>query len=346
MANDIQTIQNLIYEIRGQRVMLDRDLAELYGVSTGNLNKAVKRNIRRFPPDFMFQLTKEEFEFLKQSLIFQNGISNEDLKTAKGILRTGRGGVRQLPYAFTEQGLAMLSGILNSDVAIDVNISIMRAFVAIHRMVASLPKPDVNADVAQLRKDFEELKLDIEDILANQNDINEETRAQLDAISDALTELQGQKGNTSARPEIGYEAVKKQREKSQNHPPQLTNLNNHVRQAVNHATLLHTAYCRMSRAFYCLFLIVSTFFITSCESYDDPSHLLMKDYFEESQGLSQASTDSVARFSKKVNEFTTRIPEAKNDPLYTQIQSNIKMASLKITLTIADEWEDDVVIKF
>ena len=87
MANDIQTIQNLIYEIRGQRVMLDRDLAELYGVSTGNLNKAVKRNIRRFPPDFMFQLTKEEFEFLKQSLIFQNGISNEDLKTAKGIWR-------------------------------------------------------------------------------------------------------------------------------------------------------------------------------------------------------------------------------------------------------------------
>ncbi len=80
MANDIQTIQNLIYEIRGQRVMLDRDQAELYGVSTGNLNKAVKRNIRRFPPDFMFQLTKEEFEFLKQSLIFQNGISNEDLK--------------------------------------------------------------------------------------------------------------------------------------------------------------------------------------------------------------------------------------------------------------------------
>lgn len=183
MANDIQTIQNLIYEIRGQRVMLDRDLAELYQVTTGNLNKAVKRNIRRFPPDFMFQLTKEEFEFLKQSLIFQNGISNEDLKTAKGILRMGRGGVRQLPYAFTEQGLAMLSGILNSD-------------------------------VAQPRKDFEELKLDIEDILHDQNDINEETRAQLDAISDALAELQGQKGNTSARPEIGYEAVKKQREKA------------------------------------------------------------------------------------------------------------------------------------
>ena len=76
IMNEIQTIQSIIYEIRGQRVMLDRDLAELYQVTTGNLNKAVKRNFRRFPPDFMFQLTKEEFDFLKQTLIFQNGISS------------------------------------------------------------------------------------------------------------------------------------------------------------------------------------------------------------------------------------------------------------------------------
>ena len=128
--------------------MLDKDLAELYHVTTGNLNKAVKRNIKRFPPDFMFQLTNEEFLKLKENLIFQNGISNW-------------GGTRKLPYAFTEQGLAMLSGVLNSDIAINVNISIMRAF-----------------DVIQLRKDFEELKLDIEDILHDQNDINESTRAQ------------------------------------------------------------------------------------------------------------------------------------------------------------------------
>jgi len=188
--NDITVIQSKIYEIRGQRVMLDRDLAELYQVTTGNLNKAVKRNMKRFPPDFMFQLTKDEFEFLKQSLIFQNGISNEGLKDASGMLRTGRGGIRQLPYAFTEQGLAMLSGILNSDVAIDVNISIMRAFVAIRRMATSLPNTGMSPDVAQLRKDFEELKLDIEDILRDQNDINESTRTQLDAISTALAELQ------------------------------------------------------------------------------------------------------------------------------------------------------------
>ena len=189
--NEIQTIQSKIYEIRGQRVMLDRDLAELYQVTTGNLNKAVKRNIRRFPPDFMFQLTQDEFNKLKSDLIFQNGTSNW-------------GGTRKLPYAFTEQGLAMLSGVLTSDIAIDVNISIMRAFVAIRRMAATLPKPEVNADVAQLRKDFEELKLDIEDILRDQNDINESTRTQLDAISTALAELQSKEPRQKSRRKIGF----------------------------------------------------------------------------------------------------------------------------------------------
>ncbi len=97
--------------IRNQKVMIDRDLAELYGVTTGNLNKSVKRNIFRFPDDFMFQLTKEEFEIL----IFQNGTSSW-------------GGTRKLPYAFTEQGVAMLSSILNSEQAIKVNIHIIRVF--------------------------------------------------------------------------------------------------------------------------------------------------------------------------------------------------------------------------
>lgn len=188
--NDIQTIQSRIYEIRGQRVMLDRDLAELYQVTTGNLNKAVKRNIRRFPPDFMFQLTADEWESLKFQI---------------GILKNGRGQhTKYLPYAFTEQGLAMLSGILNSDIAIDVNINIMRAFVAIRRMAATLPKPDASADVAQLRKDFEELKLDLEEILHDQNDINESTRTQLDAISEALAELQSKEVRQKPRRRIGF----------------------------------------------------------------------------------------------------------------------------------------------
>jgi hypothetical protein len=170
--------------------MLDRDLAELYQVTTGNLNKAVKRNIKRFPSDFMFQLTTEEWELLKFQI---------------GILKNGRGQhTKYLPYAFTEQGLAMLSGILNSDIAINVNINIMRVFVAIRSMANTLPKPDASADVAQLRKDFEELKLDIEEILHDQNDINESTRTQLDAISEALAELQSKKAKKKPRRRIGF----------------------------------------------------------------------------------------------------------------------------------------------
>lgn len=186
--NDIQIIQQKIHEIRGQRVILDYDLAELYQVTTGNLNKAVKRNIKRFPLDFMFQLTKDEFDELKSNLIFQIGISRW-------------GGTRKLPHAFTEQGVAMLSGILNSTIAIDMNIAIMRAFVAIRRMAASLPQP--SDDIRQLRQDFEELKLDIEDILANQNDINEDTRAQLELINQSLAALQTTH-KQPRRPIIGF----------------------------------------------------------------------------------------------------------------------------------------------
>ena len=169
MEKQLEPIRNKIYEIRGQRVMLDRDLAELYQVTTGNLNKAVKRNMKRFPPDFMFQLTKEEWDSLRFQI---------------GILEVGRGQYTKfLPHAFTEQGLAMLSGVLNSDIAIDVNISIMRAFVSL-RQVAAIVK---QTDLIEMRK---EILTYIDDILHDQNDINESTRAQLDAISEALAELQ------------------------------------------------------------------------------------------------------------------------------------------------------------
>ena len=129
----IQSIQNRIYEIRGERVMLDRDLAVLYETETKALNLAVKRNIKRFPQDFMFQLTHTEFENLRFQI--------ETLEKRENPLRLqnetskGRGGTRYLPYAFTEQGVAMLSGILNSDKAISMNIAIMRAFVEIRRVV-------------------------------------------------------------------------------------------------------------------------------------------------------------------------------------------------------------------
>ena len=181
--DELQNIQNLIYEIRGVRVMLDKDLAELYHVTTGNLNKAVKRNIRRFPPDFMFQLTKEEWDSLRFQIV---------------ILETGRGRYTKfLPHAFTEQGLAMLSGVLNSDIAIDVNISIMRAFVSLRRVSAVVRK----GDLIEMRKD---ILTYIDDILADQNDINESTRAQLDAISTALAELQAKPAEDKPRRPIGF----------------------------------------------------------------------------------------------------------------------------------------------
>jgi hypothetical protein len=115
-------IERRIYLIHGQKVMLDSDLAELYGVTTFNLNKAVKRNAGRFPEDFMFQLSKEETE----SLRFQIGMS-----------KPGRGGRRYLPYVFTEQGVAMLSSILSSERAVLVNVAIMRTFVKLRQLLAT-----------------------------------------------------------------------------------------------------------------------------------------------------------------------------------------------------------------
>ncbi len=185
--NELQLIQSKIYEVRGQKVMLDRDLAELYNVTTSNLNKAVKRNIRRFPDDFMFQLTKAEFDELKTNLIFQNGTSNW-------------GGTRKLPYAFTEQGLAMLSGLLNSDIAIKVNVNIMRAFVAIRQMITD---NSPLKRLSTLEKNFNELKQDLEEIFADYNDINEDTRAQIEAINTTLAELQAKPKNTPRRP-VGF----------------------------------------------------------------------------------------------------------------------------------------------
>ncbi len=181
--DELQYIQSKIYEVRGVKVMLDKDLAELYQVTTGNLNKAVKRNIKRFPPDFMFQLTREEWASLRFQI---------------GILDVGRGQYTKfLPHAFTEQGLAMLSGVLNSDIAINVNISIMRAFVSL-RQVAAIVK---QSDLSEMRKD---ILAYIDDILADQNDINESTRAQLDAISTALAELQAKPAASKPRRPVGF----------------------------------------------------------------------------------------------------------------------------------------------
>ncbi len=122
MENNLIPIQNLIYEIRGHKVMLDSDLARLYEVPTFRLNEAVKRNMKRFPNNFMFQLTKDEFD----SLISQIAIS-----------KSKRGGRRYMPYVFTEQGVAMLSSVLNSEKAIQINIQIMNTFVQMRQWALS-----------------------------------------------------------------------------------------------------------------------------------------------------------------------------------------------------------------
>lgn len=130
-----EVVINKIYLIRGQKVMLDKDLAELYGIKTFNLNKAVKRNLTRFPEDFMFQLTKEECD----SLIFQFGIS-----------KSGRGGTRKLPYVFTEQGVAMLSSVLNSETAVQVNIQIIRIYTRMREVL--MTHKDLLLKIEQLEK--------------------------------------------------------------------------------------------------------------------------------------------------------------------------------------------------
>jgi phage regulator Rha-like protein len=137
----LELIEKRIYLIRNQKVMMDTHLAELYGVETKILNKAVSRNLERFPDDFMFQISKEEWNSLK----FQFGTSKK-----------GRGGRRYLPYAFTEQGVAMLSSVLKSKRAVQVNIQIMRAFVKLHEILST------HKELAQKLKELE-LKIDSSD---------------------------------------------------------------------------------------------------------------------------------------------------------------------------------------
>ena len=183
--DELQNIQNLIYVIRGQRVMLDFDLAKIYQVETKYLKRQVRRNIERFEgEDFMFEVSLEEI------LRCQNVTSSW-------------GGSRYDAFAFTEIGVAMLSGVLKSQVAVEANRRIMRAFVA-YRHLAELP---LAATYLDLRKQVEDIRNEMNEILADQNDINESTRAQLDAISTALAELQASRSQIATlnkRRPIGF----------------------------------------------------------------------------------------------------------------------------------------------
>ena len=219
-ASEIEVIKHRIYEVRGLRVMLDRDLAELYGVETRALNQAVKRNIDRFPDDFLFRLNKNEWTFLKSQIVISNNdtttADNKDVDTNGDSLKSqfvisNRGGDRALPYAFTELGIAMLSSVLRSETAIQVNINIMRAFVAIRHAVSAWQ--GVNLKVEQMSHKVDQLNNHVEEILHDQNDINrmqEETNTeialQIEAINDALDQLREK--SSTPRKRIGFKTEK------------------------------------------------------------------------------------------------------------------------------------------
>ena len=190
---DLESIKTRIYDIRGFKVMLDSDLAELYEVEVKYLKRQVNRNIERFPKDFMFELTHEEYDSLRCQI---------------GTLKNGRGQhAKYPPYVFTEEGVAMLSGVLRSKTAIQVNINIMRAFVLIRQTVSAWQS--TNLKVEQLSHKVDQLNAYIEEILHDQNDVNEqqevtnnEIAIQIEMINDALDQLRFKP--QQSRPRIGY----------------------------------------------------------------------------------------------------------------------------------------------
>lgn len=222
---DIEVIKHRIYEVRGLRVMIDRDLAELYNVETKVLNQAVKRNIERFPEDFMFKLNKSEWVFLRSQIatlkestlstdtedinVIETSLrsqivtlnNDEDSMSSQIVMTNGRGQhSKYLPYAFTELGIAMLSSVLRSETAIQVNINIMRAFVAIRHAIGAWQ--GVNLKVEQLSHKVDNLNARVDEILHEQNENNMEMAVQISALNDALDQLR-EKPSTP-RKRIGF----------------------------------------------------------------------------------------------------------------------------------------------
>ncbi|MDH6359053.1 ORF6N domain-containing protein [Parabacteroides sp. PF5-9] len=181
------SIQHKIHEIRGVKVMLDFDLAEMYGILTKRLKEQVRRNIERFPEDFMFQLTQSEWD----ELVANCDQLPQQIKHSSII-----------PTAFTQEGVAMLSGVLRSPIAIQVNITIMRAFVALRNMLVVAKEEN---KLPELIKRIETLEEISEETLATINDLSEENRRELDEIYIALSELASrQKTLSKPRNPIGY----------------------------------------------------------------------------------------------------------------------------------------------
>ena len=187
----ILSVQQQIYVIRGKQVMMDRDLAALYGVETRVLKQAVKRNPERFPEEFMFQLDNQEFEKWRSQFV----MSNSDKK-----------GLRYSPYAFTEQGVAMLSAVLKSPTAISVSIGIMNAFVAARKLM--LQNREHEVAINELRLKMKMLEDALENNLGAVNDLSEEMRQELANIYNAIGALSiKQKQAAKPRNPIGFEAI-------------------------------------------------------------------------------------------------------------------------------------------
>ena len=159
----IERIIGSIFLVRGKRVMLDRDLAELYGVETKALNQAVRRNINRFPSDFMFQLTKEEMSYWRSQIVISNSDQQKSVNLKSQIVISSWGGIRKLPLVFTEHGIAMLSGVLNSPKAIQVNIQIIRAFIKLRGLITN--NKNLLERIELLEKKYDKEISDIFDVL-------------------------------------------------------------------------------------------------------------------------------------------------------------------------------------
>ena len=202
---DIEDLKSRIYIVRGQQVMLDRDLAELYGVETKRLNEAVRRNIDRFPDDFRFQLSNLEVKALMSQMVMVADLRSQ-------IATSSWGGTRYKPYVFTELGVAMLSSVLRSETAIQVNINIMRAFVAMRHAVAAMQSADMK--VEQLAHKVDQMDAHIDELMHEQRDINREqtetsneVALQIEAINNALDQLREKP--SPKRNKIGYKTDNK-----------------------------------------------------------------------------------------------------------------------------------------
>lgn len=189
---ELNNIQNKIYQVRGVRVMLDFDLAELYQVETKVLKQTVRRNLDRFPEDFMFELTEQEHNSLIISLRSQTVTSNN------------KGGRRYMPFAFSEHGVIMLAGLLRSDIAIQTSIKITRAFVSMRNYIMSTQH--LESELAALKAKLELLERNDEDNLEAINDLSEDVRHEIDNIYMAIAALSAKPADTPEEPvkKIGF----------------------------------------------------------------------------------------------------------------------------------------------